>query len=239
MLGAMRLRPTLVAIVTCLGWRPAAARRTADEHRAAPHVHAGDRVEQLRRGAATDHGKRQRRAATAATTTSDQRPARGPQGQEAEAPETGAPRGLPGRPRGDEHHDHRQGDVSPPVVSVPSGVGVELHVTNHGSATAHGRAERARTSERPRRPRRQRHPRDRGPEGRDLPHPRQRDPARTAHDRRPGRPVAGAPLRAFSRSASPARRRGRAAAARRRARRRARPAPAPRRRTARSGGAGS
>jgi hypothetical protein len=27
------------------------------------------------------------------------------------------------------------GDVSPPVVSVPSGVGVELHVTNHGSAT--------------------------------------------------------------------------------------------------------
>ncbi|MFZ1994364.1 MAG: hypothetical protein WAU75_09655 [Solirubrobacteraceae bacterium] len=26
------------------------------------------------------------------------------------------------------------GDVSPPVVSVPSGVGVEIHVTNHGSA---------------------------------------------------------------------------------------------------------
>ena len=28
------------------------------------------------------------------------------------------------------------GDVSPPVVSVPSGVGVELHVTNHGSSAA-------------------------------------------------------------------------------------------------------
>ena len=28
------------------------------------------------------------------------------------------------------------GDISPPVVSVPSGVGVELHVTNHGSAAA-------------------------------------------------------------------------------------------------------
>ncbi|HEY1712633.1 MAG TPA: cupredoxin domain-containing protein [Solirubrobacteraceae bacterium] len=28
------------------------------------------------------------------------------------------------------------GDVSPPVVSVPSGVGVELHVTNHASAAA-------------------------------------------------------------------------------------------------------
>jgi hypothetical protein len=28
------------------------------------------------------------------------------------------------------------GDVSPPVVSVPSGVGVEIHVANHGSATA-------------------------------------------------------------------------------------------------------
>lgn len=26
------------------------------------------------------------------------------------------------------------GDISPPVVSVPSGVGVEIHVTNHGSA---------------------------------------------------------------------------------------------------------
>jgi Cupredoxin-like domain len=28
------------------------------------------------------------------------------------------------------------GDVSPPAVSVPSGVGVELHVTNHGSGAA-------------------------------------------------------------------------------------------------------
>jgi hypothetical protein len=28
------------------------------------------------------------------------------------------------------------GAISPPVVSVPSGVGVELHVTNHGSAAA-------------------------------------------------------------------------------------------------------
>jgi hypothetical protein len=28
------------------------------------------------------------------------------------------------------------GDISPPVVSVPSGVGVELHVTNRGSGTA-------------------------------------------------------------------------------------------------------
>lgn len=27
------------------------------------------------------------------------------------------------------------GDVSPPVVSVPSGVGVLLHITNHGSVT--------------------------------------------------------------------------------------------------------
>jgi hypothetical protein len=26
------------------------------------------------------------------------------------------------------------GDISPPVVSVPSGVGVEIHVVNHGSA---------------------------------------------------------------------------------------------------------
>ena len=28
------------------------------------------------------------------------------------------------------------GDITPPVVSVPSGVGVELHVTNHGSGAA-------------------------------------------------------------------------------------------------------
>ena len=28
------------------------------------------------------------------------------------------------------------GDVSPPVLSVPSGVGVEIHVTNRGSAAA-------------------------------------------------------------------------------------------------------
>ena len=28
------------------------------------------------------------------------------------------------------------GDVSPPVVSVPSGVGVLIHVTNHGSSAA-------------------------------------------------------------------------------------------------------
>ncbi len=28
------------------------------------------------------------------------------------------------------------GDVSIPVISLPSGVGVEIHVTNHGSAAA-------------------------------------------------------------------------------------------------------
>jgi hypothetical protein len=28
------------------------------------------------------------------------------------------------------------GDVSPPVVSVPSGVAVEIHVANHGAAAA-------------------------------------------------------------------------------------------------------
>jgi hypothetical protein len=28
------------------------------------------------------------------------------------------------------------GDVSPPVVSVPSGVGVTIHVTNHAGAAA-------------------------------------------------------------------------------------------------------
>jgi hypothetical protein len=27
-----------------------------------------------------------------------------------------------------------KGDISPPVVSIPSGVGVEIHVTNHGTA---------------------------------------------------------------------------------------------------------
>jgi hypothetical protein len=26
------------------------------------------------------------------------------------------------------------GDVSPPVLSIPSGVGVEIHVSNHGSS---------------------------------------------------------------------------------------------------------
>jgi hypothetical protein len=28
------------------------------------------------------------------------------------------------------------GDVSPPVLSVPSGVGIEIHVSNHGSGAA-------------------------------------------------------------------------------------------------------
>ena len=47
------------------------------------------------------------------------------------------------------------GDVSPPVASVPSGVGVAIHVTNHGGGAATV-ALRSRPTQRPARPRRRR-----------------------------------------------------------------------------------
>jgi hypothetical protein len=135
MLGAMMLRPTLVAIVTCLGLAAcggashsssnsntvnATAATTTQANTSAPNAAAGSTTVSV--------------TGVGTTTTAS----------------TSAPPEVP-KAKKQKHHGSSHaasqgahvetsmtvdaaGDVSPSVVSVPSGVGVELHVTNHGSA---------------------------------------------------------------------------------------------------------
>lgn len=143
MLGAMRLRPLLVAIITCLGL----AACGGASHSATSST-----------SAATSTGPSQVAAATTTFSVSGEGPAVTTTTTSATAPpevprtETrkgdhasgGGGQTSGGGQSGASQGAHVQsnltvaanGDVSPPLVSVPSGVGVELHVTNHRSSAA-------------------------------------------------------------------------------------------------------
>jgi hypothetical protein len=129
MLGAMRLRSVLVALVTCaaLAGCGGSSQPSSTQATATP-------------AASAQTATSTQAAATAATPT----------GATTTTTSTSAP---PEVPKAKRHAHHRgtgaasqgahvetnmtigaNGDVSPAAVSVPSGVGVELHVTNHGSA---------------------------------------------------------------------------------------------------------
>jgi hypothetical protein len=134
MLGAMMLRPTLVAIVTCLGLAacggPSHSNSNTVNATPAPSTQA------------TSTQASGTRSGAFATTSSDD--------TTTTTASTSAPPEVP-KAKKQKHHGsshaasqgahvetsmtvNAAGDVSPSVVSVPSGVGVELHVTNHGSA---------------------------------------------------------------------------------------------------------
>jgi hypothetical protein len=133
MLGAMRLCPWLVAIATCLivaacgdsshsSTTSAASAPTATTPSAAAN------------GTGTSSGSHTV-AATTTTTASTSAPPEVPRRK------TQKHRGSTDAASQGAHVETSvtisgAGDVSPPVVSVPSGVAVEIHVTNHGAAAA-------------------------------------------------------------------------------------------------------
>jgi hypothetical protein len=137
MLGAMRLAPSLVAIITCLGLAACggSSPSSSTSATATPAATASTTSStQATTGTGTGTGTGTAAGATTTTTTS-----------------TSAPPEVP-KAKKQKHHGSTHaasqgahveanmtvtaaGDVSPPVLSVPSGVGVEIHVTNHGGST--------------------------------------------------------------------------------------------------------
>ncbi len=143
MLGAMRLRPLFVAIITCLGLAGCGGSSQTSSSTQAGGTPAASSSETT---AASTPGVV---AGPATFTASGAGPA-----VTTTITGTSAPPEVPkAKKQKQKHHGttpavsqgaHVQsnltvsanGDVTPPVVSVPSGVGVELHVTNHGSGAA-------------------------------------------------------------------------------------------------------
>jgi hypothetical protein len=137
MLGAMRLlRPSLMAIITCLGLAAcggASHSSTSSATTSAPPTPATIATT----ASATTSSSAERAATTTTTSTASAPP-------EVPKTKTHAHPGEGGGHGGVSSGAHVEANVSiaasgalsPPVVSVPSGVGVELHVTNHGGAAA-------------------------------------------------------------------------------------------------------
>jgi hypothetical protein len=137
MLGAMRLRPPLVAIATSLVVAACggSSHSSSTQATATPPASSQTTTGVGAASTATSSGRDpiDNIATTATTTTSAAAP-----------PEV--PKAKKHTHRGATHAASQgahvqtnmtvaaSGDVSPPVVSVPSGVGVELHITNHGSS---------------------------------------------------------------------------------------------------------
>ncbi len=140
MLGAMRLRLSLVAIITCLALTACggSSHKSSSQAAGTPAPSSSPTTASSTTGSAgqTDTLSVSGEGPAVTTTTTS----------------TSAP---PEVPKAKKHTHHgsthaasqgahvetnvsvaANGDVSPPVVSVPSGVGVELHVANHGSTAA-------------------------------------------------------------------------------------------------------
>ncbi len=130
MLGAMRLCPSLVAIATCLavagcGGSLHGSGNAGTTATVTPAV--SSQTATAARATATNDA--------ASTTTRTSAPPEVPKHkrQKSHGPSHAASQGA--------HVETNvtvsgAGDVSPPVVSVPSGVGIVIHITNRGSAAA-------------------------------------------------------------------------------------------------------
>jgi hypothetical protein len=133
MLGAMRLRPLLVAIATSLllaacGGSSHNSSATATGARAPSSATTTSSETSIVVGTYSVDGN------TAITSTATAPP---------EVPKAKKPKHHASSPAVSQgaHVEtsvtiNASGDVSPPVVSVPSGVGVQIHLTNHGSSAA-------------------------------------------------------------------------------------------------------
>jgi hypothetical protein len=140
----MRLGPSLVAIGTCLGLAAcggsshSSTTTATSTPPAPPTVVTTVRATTPASAAATTTTTAATTTTTAATTTTTATASAPP-----EVPETkthkhpGEDGGHGGASQGARVETSvtiaTNGDVSPPVLSVPSGVGIEIHVRNHGS----------------------------------------------------------------------------------------------------------
>jgi hypothetical protein len=135
MLGAMRLGAPLVAIITCttLAACGGSTQKSSTQTTAGPAASARTSAGSSAATTASSSGRDP--IDNIATTTSNVAAppeARKAKGHAVHGTIYAASQGA--------HVETRitvsaNGEVSPPAVSVPSGVGVELHITNHGSRT--------------------------------------------------------------------------------------------------------
>jgi hypothetical protein len=129
----MRLRPSLVAIGTCLGLAACggSSHSSTTTATSAPPVPATIATRATATTAASA-------AATTTTTATASAPPEVPKTRTHKHPgEDGGHGGVSQGARVETSVTiATNGDVSPPVLSVPSGVGIEIHVSNHGSGTA-------------------------------------------------------------------------------------------------------
>lgn len=139
MLGAMRVRSSLVAIATCVlvaacgGSSKSTTTVRTTTQAAAPPAASSPTTSSTQPATTTVSDD-----TTTTTTTSASAP---PEVPKAKKHKHDASSSGPGGASQGAHVESNltvaaNGDVSPPVVSVPSGVAVELHVTNHGSSAA-------------------------------------------------------------------------------------------------------
>lgn len=148
MLGAMRLGPSLVAIVTCLGLVGCGGSTQSSSTQATGTPAASAQTSTSSAAGATvssSTGSVSGVFTKTTTTTSASAPPEVPTTKShAHHGGSGGSKSGSGGHGGASQGAHVQsnvtikanGDVSPPVVSVPSGVGVALRVSNHGSAAA-------------------------------------------------------------------------------------------------------
>jgi hypothetical protein len=127
----MRLRPSLVAIGACLGLTACGGSLHSSTTTSAPPVPATIATRATATTAASA-------AATTTTTATASAPPEVPKTKTHKHP--GEDGGHGGVSQGAKVETSvtiaTNGDVSPPVLSVPSGVRIEIQVSNHGSGTA-------------------------------------------------------------------------------------------------------
>ena len=136
MLGAMRLRLSLVAIITCFALTACggSSHKSSSQAAGTPAASSSPTTASSTTGSAgqTDTFSVSGEGPAVTTTTSTSAPPEVPKAKK---------RTHHGSTHAASQGAHVEtnvsiaanGDVSPPVVAVPSGVGVELHVANHGS----------------------------------------------------------------------------------------------------------
>lgn len=139
MLGAMGVRRPLVAIITCLAVAACGGGSSSSTTTQATATPAAS--SQTTSPGATQRAASSATTSTAATTTTTSSASAPPEVPTTQAHKRHDESGGHGGASQGAHIESNltvaaNGDVSPPVVSAPSGVGVELHVINHGTGAA-------------------------------------------------------------------------------------------------------
>jgi hypothetical protein len=132
MLGAMRLCPSLAATVACLALAACGGSSNSSSTQATATPAASAQTATSTQAAATGTGSA---GATTTTTTTTSAPPEVPKARE-QKHRDGTHAASQGAHVQTNLTVSANGDVSPPTVSVPSGVSVELRIANHGSSAS-------------------------------------------------------------------------------------------------------